>query len=235
MKGIKKNLDIIHIVGKGASWGNAPSVWSREHPDTEEVWGLNNMFLNHKNLDRLFLMHDPRQELIFEDRDFFVKARELTIPIYTATKYSVLGDNNEVYPTEEVINAYPIVYYTNVVCWMLALAILLDPKKIIYHGIDMAIAVEYDNERGAVEFWTGVAIGRGITVDIPQTSKVCTTESKWGVMYGYIAMVAKNGLIRDWEPDYRGFNKPDILERYELVPRTESITLGDAVQVIERR
>lgn len=221
MDEFRKNLKTIHIVGKGGSWCKAPSVFFRDHGKDEEVWGVNNIFMTHRNCDRIFLMHDPRQELVFEDRNFFERVRNYSVPIYTNRKYDVLGPKNEAYPVEFVTLSFPIQYYTNVVCWMLALAILLEPREIKLWGVEMAIAEEYANERGGVEFWIGIAIGRGIHVQLSPNTAVCTTESKWGPLYGYIPKRKKDGLILDFKPDYNGFNKPEVLEQYTLVEREE--------------
>lgn len=213
----KKNLDCIHILGKGETWTRCPGANIRVDLKNQEIWTLNSMFKFHNSVDRVFLMHDPRQEVIFEDRDYFKLVRDLGRPIYTNQIYSVLGENNYLYPVDEVLARFPIIYFTNAACWMLALAILLEPKKIALHGIDMRTCLEYANERGGVEFWVGVATGAGIEVDIPDGSAICTCNSVWGSMYGFIP-ITSNGLLIDWKPDYRGFNRPEIFEQYQLVP-----------------
>jgi hypothetical protein len=217
----RSGLEAIHFVAKGASWGQAPSVFFREHGEDVEVWGVNNMFYHHRNIDRSFLLHDPRQEIVFEDKDFLQRVRKIDHPIYTSRKHEALGPMNRVFPAKEILESYPIEYYTNVVCWMIALAILLEPQAIYLHGVDMALAVEYSNERGAVEYWVGVAVGKGMPVHIPSNSRLCTTDSSWGICYGYIPRKDKTGMILDLVPDYKGFNKPQILEDYVLITREE--------------
>jgi len=213
----KRGLKKIHILGKGPSRVNCPGRDEEYNVEGEEIWSMGSVFAHHKSVDRIFLMHDPRQELIYEDRNYFVKVREYGKPIYSTRKYDVLGEKNAAYPIDEVLSHFPVVYYTNAACWMLALAILLEPEEILLHGIDMRVALEYANERGGVEYWVGVAHGKGIKVVIPDSSAVCSTNSVWGPLYGYIPIVS-DGLLTDWTPDYRGFDRPKILEEYRLVP-----------------
>lgn len=216
----KRNLSKIHILGKGPTWVNCPGREEKYEVEGEEIWTLNSMFNHHVSVDRIFLMHDPRQELIYEDRNYFLNIREYGKPVYSTKKYEVLGELNAAYPIDYVLSHFPIVYYTNAICWMLALAILLEPDEIVLHGVDMRIAVEYANERGGTEFWVGVATGKGIKVTIPDGSAICSTNSVWGPTYGYIPIFS-NGMLVDWEPDYRGFYRPEVLERYRLLPVTE--------------
>ncbi len=223
----KRGLKKIHLLGKGPTWVNCPhreksynwdATCKTGHlPEGEEIWAIGSAFTYHKSVDRIFLMHDPRQELIYEDRDYFKKVRDYDKPIYSQEKCDVLGPKNAAYPVDYVLSHFPVVYYTNAVCWMLALAILMEPEEIVYHGIDMQVAVEYHNERGATEFWTGIAMGKGIKVTIPDGSAICTTNSVWGPMYGFIP-ITSNGLLMDWTTDFRGFDRPKILEEYRLVP-----------------
>jgi hypothetical protein len=213
----KRNLKKIHLLGKGPTWINCPGREEKYEVKGEEIWGAGSVFNNNVSVDRIFLMHDPRQELIYEDRGYFKHVREYDKPVYSHEKYDVLGPKNAEYPVDYVLSHFPRVYYTNAVCWMLALAILMEPEEIIYHGIDMQVAVEYHNERGGTEYWTGQADGRGIKVTIPDGSAICTTNSLWGPLYGAIPIVS-NGFMTDWITDFRGFDRPKILEQYRLVP-----------------
>lgn len=56
-------------------------------------------------------------------------------------------------------------FFTSTATWAIALAILLKKPKIELLGIDMQ-EDEYLYQHGGFAYWTGVAAGRGIELDI---------------------------------------------------------------------
>lgn len=80
----------------------------------------------------------------------------------------------EPYPLWDIVSEFKSDYFTNSFSYMLAYAIWLGCyKKIWLYGVDMSAQHElYRNERGGVEYWIGMAKGRGIDVEISKGSSV---------------------------------------------------------------
>lgn len=74
------------------------------------------------------------------------------------------------YPTA----AKTVDYFTNSVCYMIALAVMYQPRVIGLWGCDLnhLDLSEHVKQMRCTEFWLGVAVGRGIRVVLPQGSKL---------------------------------------------------------------
>lgn len=112
---------------------------------------------------------------------------EKQIIVYTALDEWPELKNARVFPLEEVLNEFMRMrFYLNSLCYMIALAIIQKPKKIQCYGVDMCDKLEYMEEKGCVEFWLGVAMGRGIEVATTKCSMVLGKASpKQKFFYGY--------------------------------------------------
>ncbi len=92
------------------------------------------------------------------------------------------------YPLQEVLKAFPDRYFTNSVSYMLALALLEGCDELGLWGIDMALngdpavpeSNEYARQRPSVEFYLGIACGRGIRVHIPAQSTLLKARRLYG-------------------------------------------------------
>ncbi len=185
------SLDHIIILALGPSWYKCPE---KAGPN-EEIWGVNTMYRN-RPVDRVFIMHDLRHDICLMDKDFIPNVNELGVPVYTAGDYPVFT-NNVVYPIEDILNEFGVGFFLNVMCYMLALAIKERPKKISLFGSDMRTDSGHEyrvNEKGAIEFWLGVAIGHKIKIMIPEESYLLKRMMA-GNFYGYKPRKDPNGLL----------------------------------------
>ena len=74
-------------------------------------------------------------------------------------------------------------YFTNSVCYMIAMAIKEGYGRIELYGVRQAGLVEYMDQRKGAEFWVGYAMGKGIEVYInPPTSLL---KNHRDAPYGY--------------------------------------------------
>lgn len=93
------------------------------------------------------------------------------------------------YPLAAVLQAFSDRYFTNSVSYMIALALLEGCDELGLWGIDMALtgdptkpaSNEYSMQRPSVEFYLGIAMGRGIQVHLPPE----TTLLKARRLYGF--------------------------------------------------
>jgi hypothetical protein len=187
-----QGVDRIMLLARGPSWYRCPDT---KEPNTE-LWGCNTAYRD-RSIDRLFVMHDIRWEMIYEDKDFVDNVNNAGFPVYTPGKYAVLKNSFE-YPLQDIFDEFGVIpYFLNVIAYMIALAITKKPKQIELYGIDMRSGAEYTNERANVEFWLGVATGRGIKIETTPESMIFKSglEIHYGrLFYGYIPRQEKDGL-----------------------------------------
>ena len=86
------------------------------------------------------------------------------------------------YPFSTMITEFPRGYMTNHVAYMVALALMEGVTHIGVFGCDYATGSEYGPQRGSVEYWLGVAEGRGVQVLLPPG---CDLLHKPALLYGY--------------------------------------------------
>ncbi len=135
------------------------SIGSRDFPTKGERWGL--AWHHSKGFDRLFEMHDPRYYKCAHK----VPGNLWALP-HAAKKWGC--------------NAYPLAqvrklaggrnYFTSSVSYMLALAIYEGNTEIEILGVDLVEDTEYAYQRPCMEYWCGIARGKGINLHIPRQS-----------------------------------------------------------------
>lgn len=198
MKATKK----IAIVGKAPStiplapWGDPE--W--------EIWGLSDLVLHEKctRWTRWFELHDPEGW----HPDDSVPRRKKWHPKYWEHLTSRYDDGRAVYlaaphpempharlfPYQQLIERYslkdkhgqPKPYFTNTVSWLLAYAIDEGATHISVYGVDMAqqekgVKSEYAYQRPSVEYFIGLAQGRGIEVFVPEESDLMKAARLYGI------------------------------------------------------
>jgi len=196
VKELVKNLDNIYILGRGQTLGYAPTT----KIDNSEVWACNNVF-KAREVDRLFIMHDIYMVQFLRDKTLIDDINKKDFPVYTLGKYDILK-NNVNYPIEAILKEFNTTYLINNASYMLALAILQKPKNIILFGIDMAFGTNNEylyNEKACVEFWLGMAKGKGIDFAISEGS---TLMKRKGVNNYYGMKDTYDGMVCRLEPDY---------------------------------
>lgn len=134
------------LVGRGESWVGCPF--------DAEAWGTMSCLitpgLEDKHFDKVFAF-DPLDEELTKAKDIAIERK---IPIVSVHPYAT-----EPFPRDEVLNKiYPRGYLINSVCHMIALAILKGYERIRLYGIDQYKGM-YLLQKGATEFWCGIAIG----------------------------------------------------------------------------
>jgi len=177
-----KDLDKIIILGKGPSRASCPDLIK---PGTE-IWGVTNVFIE-KGVSRLFEMHS-RETVEAGFKQYggnYAMVNKLGFPVYTRELYPEY-DNNEVYPLADVVREFGVRYFMNSLSYMIALAIMQRPKEMELLGVDMRCVEDFLREKACVEFWLGVAVGRGIKVKTSDISFVMASAlPDRNMFYGY--------------------------------------------------
>ena len=140
------------------------------------IWSVNNGYrLYEGKVDKLFIVDE------ITEREFdFDELRE--IPAIVAPEYHPAFSNIEVYPIDAILERFKTEFFSNAICYMVALAIYEGYERIYFYGIDMMTFDSYVMEKGGVEYWMGIAHALG--VEIINTADSCTGKTCDGRMYG---------------------------------------------------
>ena len=151
-----------------------------------EIWSLNRCYTFLKRWDRWYEVHE---EELFTGRTGLREAgyvdmlKESKVPIYMMHPDPDIPMARQ-FPMDEIVASGLRKYFTTSISYMLAHAVFEHDqghriKEIFMYGIDMSAFSEYSYQRPSVEYWCGVAEGRGIKVTIPDVSPVLK-----GPLYG---------------------------------------------------
>lgn len=199
----------IKLLGLGISLHETKPL--NTDPNTE-IWGLQYTWQSHK-LDRAFVM-DEEGWIVAKNktrnRDIVREINDLKIPVFVSKPWGGL-ENYQEYPLEEVVSYFHNLkhrvltktdrgeeykeitgrYFLNSFAYMLAMAITQMPDRIELFGIDMANldgrnpGETWEDEKNCVNYWVGVAVGRGIEVCISKDSKITKPSGDNPSLYGY--------------------------------------------------
>jgi hypothetical protein len=211
-----KGLDKITICAQGPSWYQCPPMPEKN----TEIWGCNAIYRDHY-VDRLFVCHDIRVIMLHDDEDFVENVNKMGMPVYMTYDYKVINNRAKI-PINEIMNKWGVGFFLNVIAYMIATAILQEPKVISMYGVDMrpdAGNETYINEKGSVEFWCGVARGRGIKIINTPESFVLRTK-QMGNFQGYRNKLHQEGLYVNVPKEER---TPEGIRNYILLPVGEEI------------
>jgi len=188
--------------------GKAPSIEFVDFTRPGEFWALNDM---HRTLDaskcqRWFQMHRPGSGEGYLDEqghlDWLEEGVEEGQILYMIKQYPQFPSSVP-YPFAEVVdnvcpNKQP--YFTNSIDYMVCLAILYKYDIINFFGVDLIMDAEHTEEgefhrmRQSLEFYIGLAMGRGAQVNMHEWSSLLRADR----IYGYDEKVrGTETLIKD--------------------------------------
>ena len=167
---------VINIVGRGMGSEDAPR---------ENCWGVNIVMLR-RPVDVGFDMHEEGKM-----NDIQMQRRREIIPWVTAQNIPVYavdaipGTTYIRYPMEEVVGKFRTGYFSNAICYMIALALLEGVDQLNFYGVvHLRTHKEYAAQKPAVDYWIGRAEQMGVGVYIHgDYSEIGRTED--GLAYGY--------------------------------------------------
>jgi hypothetical protein len=160
----------------------------------DEVWGVNRSYQQQPNLTRLFFFDHPFR---FKYPPILKDLAKTEFQVWTRKAYPEIG-NNRVYPREEVVNFLgKIEYFTCTVAWMMGLAIYEGFERIYLRGMYLPYdSIEYMHHVPCVNFWAGVALGRGINVIIGNECGLAKPFPWQPGLYGYTCQENERLQIR---------------------------------------
>lgn len=104
---------------------------------------------------------------------------------------------SQAFPLKEAMWEFGTPYFTNTICYMICLAIMEKVTSIDIWGVVQGGYQEYLRERKGVEYWLGLASGRGIKININAITQLFTNDQN-GKLYGYkktIEQLQKEGVL----------------------------------------
>ena len=215
---IKKDPTKRIIAGTGSGWALMP----KESPAI--VCCLNDFVYTEKygvKMDYLVIMDilDEKPQIISGISNLgnvIERINTLKVPLITPYRYEEIP-TSQAFPLEACVQKFGLPYFTNTICFMIAFALLNGAKEIDIFGVNQASSSEYTDERGGVEYWIGIAAGRGVLVTINgKDSQLLKFKGRYGnsQLYGYLA---------DYETiqrDIKKFGEPVV--RQLLAPQPQS-------------
>lgn len=170
-----------------------------------DVWGVN-LAYKWMNLDRLYFMDGiqiPRKNISI--KDFIKEVNALDIPIVTKCHYPEIpkSEGFDLMAANQL--AGNRLYFTSSVCYMVADAILKGYRRIILHKFnEFPMSPDYFVQKSCLDFWCGIAIGRGIDVAINEESQLCRAYPWISDYYGFVrtegeaaANIILSGAVRE--------------------------------------
>ena len=155
------------------------------YDEAYEVWGLNQLYRHIPRADRWFDIHENYDEHVVEGTDHVGWLRSCKIPVYMNEHHEQFPTSVR-YPIETMMDFFgeqhlkPLDYYTSTVAYMIALAIVEEFTTIAVYGVDMVAGTEYADQKPCVEYYLGVAAGRGITIELPNNTALLTQHHRYG-------------------------------------------------------
>lgn len=179
------------LIGKGRGWDGAPACGNGQ-----EIWGITQLNLR-RDVDLVIDMNDYTgnrwgAKESFEAAQSRNKAHHKEIPYVDLRTY----------PYDDISKDFDTDYFTSTIAYAIALAIFNGATEIDLYGVTMEVESEYHYQKPCVDFWCGVAKGRGIKV-VSHGEHTTIMKSHDGKVYGYnIPQGAKDG-ISEWSKVYR--------------------------------
>lgn len=146
-------------------------------PHDKEVWTVSWAWEFTENFQKFFTVHTWDEESVDDIKRLQEK---IGFDIIAPEPHPDLKVT--VFPIEHMLTHFGCKLYSDLICYMMSYAILIEKvDRIWWYGIDCMGYTTYTMERGGMEFWAGVAKGRGI--DVINTADSATLKPKNG-MYG---------------------------------------------------
>jgi len=205
---VKKDPKKIFIAATGQGWQ------SLNPNTTATLYCLNDYVKTEKygiKPDRLFIMDvlDEKPQVVQgldNLGDVISRINALKVPFVAPYKYAEIP-LSEAFPLEECAERFGMPYYSNTICYMIAYALLQEPEEIELYGVNQAGSHEYTEERGAVEFWLGMASGMGVKVTVNgKQSQLLRHKGRYGgnILYGYLQ------TFQQYQEHKKRFGEPEV-------------------------
>lgn len=177
------------VAGTGSGWDIMPRITEKT------LFVLNDYIYTEKygvKPDYLCIMDviDEKPQIVSGINnlgDVISRINAMKVPLIAPFKYEEIP-LSEAFPLEECIKEFGMPYFNNTIAYMIAYAMLKGAKEIDLYGVNQASSSEYFYEKASVEYWLGIAVGRGVKVTINgDKSELLSNKMRFGgnLLYGY--------------------------------------------------
>jgi hypothetical protein len=197
-----------------------------KYSKADEIWTMNHVLFVEEipRVDRLFEIHKRSWYLRGEQQKSKIYSRwlkkEHLFPIYMqeAELDPKLIPSGVRYPLEEICDKLLVgleridyeakkvlhdKYFTSTASFMIALAIYEEFDKIELFGVDCDSDTEYGYQKPAVEFWLGLALGRGIKVTKPVECSLCVAPLYGFDVVPYIDKLHVKAVVESYQDKHK--------------------------------
>ena len=155
------------------------------------IAGLNQLYRHMPRADVWYDIHLNWEQDNVEGTDHEGWIKSCGIPVFMSSPPKDFPTAIR-YPVERLIQKHGVDYFTSTVSFMLAWAIDSIDKKVActgdaysdytigVFGIDLIVGTEYEVQKACVEYWLGIAEGRGITLALPKQSALLKQAYRYG-------------------------------------------------------
>ena len=161
----------------------------RDDPLGAEIWGVNFAYRHQQNVTRVYAA-DPMKGLIDLDEGFVQDLNALDIPVYLQEEHPDVP-KSRTYPLTEMLRVFfnsdpEKAYFTSTIAYMFAHAIAEGYERIRMHRVLVGhLSDEFWAQKACLDFWLGVAEGRGIQVTVSGDSQLGKPYPWQPRLYGY--------------------------------------------------
>jgi len=176
----------VYLLGKGDGWDEI-----KDAPKGATIYGVNDACLRTPEVTHTFHMHNLYEygkNQVTESSTKLLKLhceKHPEMELFSIKRYPDFPSCKE-YPLDDILEYFnlPIPYISSGPEYMIAYAIREGFDEMYFYGLNMSVQKEYIDQKPGMEFWIGVAIGKGIKVHLQHehTSMLKTRDSK---LYGY--------------------------------------------------
>ena len=152
--------------------GNHPKTFGVPYGNKDiDIWGMNLGAYSRPDFDAIIEIHTMKYMLDTRPPIYFAWLEQQKATVYSREK---ICERSVPYPFEKAYNLTKRVklnngdfkFFGSTVDYCIALAILQKRPVISLHGIEMRNDTEYGIQRNSFCFWTGMAAGNGIKLEI---------------------------------------------------------------------
>lgn len=166
----------VAILGCADSWSFAPF-----DDLSVEIWTFNHlMFERTPRFNRYFDLHIPHKNWFnsFPEYTEFLKENQ--------KKLYIMGEhpdfpNANIIDWEKMLKKFRHSYFTSSIAWLIAIAIYEKYNEISLYGVDLIRSDEYAEQKPCIEYWIGYAEGKGIKVNIQDSSNLMRPKELYGI------------------------------------------------------
>ena len=178
--------------------------------DQYEVWGLNQLYSVFPEIvpkaTRWFQIHHEDRMLEGDHLTLEWMKEEHPFPIYVRDDMVDRFPSAVAFPRRDLEIEFGT-YFSSQMAWMIALAIYEKFEEIHLYGIHMALEDEYIMQKDGVEYYIGLARGRGITVFVPAESELLKSSFLYGFENPTPLLLKVRDDLNRHEGEVQGYNE----------------------------